>query len=209
MRKIVTKPVTLAAKSIVDLRVSRRIFIKRTTALGFISICGSSLLQSCVNSDQDELLSKPKEKILISIQNILFPKDHNGPGAYDFLAHEYVKWYLKDNRIDPDERKYILNGLQWVDESAQETKQKRYLKLDKKEQVDLVYNIATESWGDSWLSAILSLIFEAMISDPIYGFNNNEIGRKWLNFQAGFPRPTQALKYDTIFTTLHKNDHYE
>ena len=44
-----------------------------------------------------------------------------------------------------------------------------------------------------------------MISDPIYGFNTNESGRKWLEHEAGYPRPTKETMYDEIFITVQQN----
>ena len=170
-----------------------------------IAYSASGVLLSCVDDADSSVLNIDNEKILISVQNILFPNDVNGPGAYDVKAHEYLKWWLTDARIDPDEQQYVRNGLKWVDETAQETHQQHFLKLSKQQQVDLIYQISQETWGESWLSVMLTYIFEAMISDPIYGYNQNEIGWSWLNHQAGVPRPTEALKYDTIFETIQKN----
>jgi gluconate 2-dehydrogenase gamma chain len=52
---------------------------------------------------------------------------------------------------------------------------------------------------------MLTFIFEAMISDPIYGFNKDEIGQKWLQHNAGFPRPTKKTRYDEIFNRVKTN----
>lgn len=192
-------------KTLTELRVSRRHFIKNALALGILSTT-SGVLLSC-DDDTPALLSPSQEKRLISVQNILFPKDENGPGAYDVNAHEYVKWWLADTHIDPDEQRYLRNGLKWVEDTALETHQTPFLDLTKQAQVDLIYQIAGESWGESWLSVMLTYIFEALISDPIYGFNQNGIGWTWLNHQSGLPRPTEALKYDTIFKTIQTTPH--
>ena len=41
---------------------------------------------------------------------------------------------------------------------------------------------------------MLLYIFEALLSDPVYGANVNEAGWNWLGYAAGLPRP------DTIYS---------
>lgn len=46
-----------------------------------------------------------------------------------------------------------------------------------------------KAYGRSWLSYIMTLTLEGMLSDPIYGSNINEEAWKALNVEGGFPRP--------------------
>jgi gluconate 2-dehydrogenase gamma chain len=204
MKFIEDKIIPKSIKEFTSWQYSRRDFVKSTLALSVLSQL--ALLQSCTNkAESNSILSEKQLDIVITVQNILFPKDKNGPGAINFNAHKYLEWVLADKRIDPDENQYIINGLKWLNETAEEEHSKKFLKLTKKEQVDLIHTISRISWGESWLSVMLTLIIEAMISDPIYGFNTNEIGRKWLEHQAGFPKPTKETMYDTIFKTILNN----
>lgn len=202
MKFIEDKIIPKTIKEFTNWQISRRNFVKSTLALGTLSQVG--FLQSCTDQISNSILSTKQLDLLISVQNILFPKDKNGPGASGFNAHNYVLWVLNDKRIDPDENNYIIKGLKWVNETAEEDYEKKFLKLSKKEQVKLIETISKTSWGESWLSVMLTLIFEAMISDPIYGFNTDGIGKKWLEHEAGFPRPTTDTMYDQIFTTVAK-----
>lgn len=204
MKFIEDKTIPKSIKEFTNWQISRRNFIKSTLAIGAASQL--TFIQSCSDDFIESILNKKQLDILIAVQNILFPKDKNGPGAFDFNAHNYVLWVLADKRIDPDENQYVIDGIKWVNETAEEEYSKSFLKLSKKEQVSLIHTISRKSWGESWLSIQLTLIFEAMISDPIYGFSTDEIGRKWLEHQAGFPRPTKETMYDTIFTTIQNND---
>jgi len=185
--------------------ISRRNFIKNSLAIGALS--QMTLLQSCINNETEKtaILNKNQLHIAVAVQNIIFPKDINGPGAIDFNADKYLLWVLSDRRIPKDEKDYIIKGLKWVDETAQEEESKKFLKLSKKEQVHLIHTISKTGWGESWLSVMLTFVFEAMISDPIYGFNKNEIGRKWLGHVAGYPIPTKENMYDAIFETVANN----
>jgi hypothetical protein len=205
MKIIEERKIPLKIKNFTSWEVSRRNFIRNTLVLGAMSQLG--FLQSCTNSlsDTNSIINNKQLNILIAVQNILFPKDKNGPGAIDFNAHKYVLWVLADSRLDPDENQYIIKGLKWVNETSQEEKNKQFLKLSKKEQVKLIHIISKTGWGESWLSVMLTFIFEAMISDPIYGFNENEVGRKWLEHYAGHPRPTKETRYDEIFERVINN----
>ena len=199
--KINNRNIPRTVKDALNWQASRRNFIKNSLAIG--ALTQMSVLQSCINNEYDtSVLNKKQMAIAISVQNILFPKDENGPGAIDFNADKYLLWVLLDKRIPKDENQYIINGLKWVDETAQEEMSERFLKLSKKEQVQLIHTVSKMGWGESWLSVMLTFIFEAMISDPIYGFNKDEIGRKWLGHVAGFPRPTKENRYDEIFETV-------
>lgn len=188
-----------------QLSISRRRFLKGTLAVGAMSQI--VFLQSCVNEilPPNDILTKKQYQTVITVQNILFPKDKNGPGASDFNAHEYLIWVLSDNRLDPEDNQYIIDGIRWIEESAEEHYSKSFLKLSESKQEELILKVSKENWGESWLSVILNFIFEAMISDPLYGFNNDSIGWKWLDHQVGNPRPTKELLYDKIFKTVQKN----
>ncbi|HIP47955.1 MAG TPA: gluconate 2-dehydrogenase subunit 3 family protein [Lutibacter sp.] len=200
--KIKNRNIPRTVKDTLSWQVSRRNFIKNSLALG--ALTQMSILQSCINNENNTtVLNKKQMAIAIAVQNILFPKDKNGPGAIDFNADKYLLWVLIDQRIPKDENQYIINGLKWVDETAQEEMSQIFLKLSKKEQVQLIHTVSKTNWGESWLSVMLTFIFEAMISDPIYGFNKDEIGRRWLGHVAGFPRPTKENRYDEIFETLN------
>ena len=151
------------------------------------------------------ILSEKQLAILSSVQQILFPADGNGPGAADIHATEYLLWVLSDPEKDPDEVQYIINGIGWVDETADETFSKPYTGLTQQEKETLIESISHESWGESWFSIILTFIFEALLSDPQYGGNPDGTGWKWLNFTAGQPRPTTELLYPEILTTIRKS----
>ena len=60
------------------------------------------------------------------------------------------------------------------------------------ERQKLLKDIATTSWGESFIADNLKFIFEAMLGDPIYGSNKDESGWRWLEHKAGLPRPKVA-----------------
>ena len=183
--------------------LSRRSFIKGTTALVLLSQL--QLLDSCTKDFvENNVLDEQQYKILVSIQNILFPKGEFGPSAKEINAHLYLIWVLSDEFVLKDDKKYLVDGLQWIQETAQEDYYKDYLNLSDKEKEQLISNVSQKTWGENWLSYMLSYVIEAMVSDPIYGFQNG-VGVKWLNHQYGLPRPTKSTKYPEILKTIANN----
>ena len=142
-------------------------------------------------------------EIVRDVQNLLFPNDGNGPGAKQINSDEYLLWVLSDPRKDPADTKYIIDGIGWVAETAEEEYDKSFAELSAAEKESLVTFMAGKDWGSSWLSIILTYIFEALIADPQYGGNTNESGWEWLNHYPGNPRPTEKLLYGNILNTVN------
>ena len=206
MNKNKTREIPRSIKNHRTWEASRRSFLKNSIAIG--ALAQMSFLQGCINKETDAttVLNKKQLEIATLVQQILFPKEANSPGAKDFNAAKYLLWVLTDKRIPKDEKQYIVNGLKWVNETAQEENSSSFLKLSKNEQVQVIDTISNTSWGENWLSVMLTFIIEAMISDPIYGFNKDGIGTKWLGHQVGYPRPTKENRYDEIFDTLSERN---
>lgn len=155
---------------------------------------------------QSYKLSDREIKIVQYVQNILFPDDGDGPSARSIHADKHFQSILLDERYDPEKKDYLVAGIEWMEESAQEMYSKEFLFLVESEQETLISEISKEGWGKDWLSRMLTIIFEALLLDPIYNVNPNQLGWKWLEHHPGFPRPTERLAYDRIFNTV--NRHY-
>ncbi|HEY9114048.1 MAG TPA: gluconate 2-dehydrogenase subunit 3 family protein, partial [Bacteroidales bacterium] len=150
----------------------------------------------------ENFLSEEQKSILLSVQEILFPSDENGPGASEINAYDYVVWVMADPLKDPAEVAYFKNGIGWIDESANEIFSKKYIELNEEEKQELISTVSKENWGEGWLSVLLTFIFEALLSDPLYGGNSESIGWQWLDYKNGLPRPTPELLYPEIFKTI-------
>ncbi|NOX86939.1 MAG: gluconate 2-dehydrogenase subunit 3 family protein [Chlorobi bacterium] len=184
-------------------RLSRKTFLKSVIMGGALSQL--PWMKAFGSMEQKlSILSEKQLSIISSVQQILFPAGDNGPGASDIHATEYLLWVMADPEKDPEEVQYIISGIGWVDETAEETFSKSYTELTQSEKEKLIETIAPESWGESWLSVLLTFIFEALLSDPQYGGNPDGTGWKWLNFIAGQPRPTPELLYPEIIKTIRK-----
>ncbi|HJN05560.1 MAG TPA: gluconate 2-dehydrogenase subunit 3 family protein [Bacteroidales bacterium] len=185
-------------------QLSRKKFINGVL-LGGIAANFPSISLLGKNINKTEKLSANQLSIIVSVQKILFPSDDNGPGAYDVMSDKYLLWVISDVRMDPEEIEYIINGADWVDETAEENFLKSYNKLSQSEKETLIADISIEPWGKSWLGVILTFIFEALLSDPQYAGNPEAIGWDWLKHNPGYPRPTKPLIYPEILATVSKN----
>lgn len=157
-----------------------------------------------VNTTNDFTLNEEQTQILIIVQDFLFPSDGNGPGAVDLKAEKYMQWVLSDENMDPVEKQYFINGIAWVEETAQEELGLSFISLQDIERAQLLEMISKETWGESWYSMNLNFIFEALLSDPIYGANVNKQAWDWLEHNPGYPRPTEEMKYGSF---LHYVNH--
>lgn len=184
--------------------LSRKNFIRTAVAGGFIANLPILKLSAGAASAGIETLNIDERQIIKSVQNILFPDDGNGPGANDIHALEYLEWVLADAEKDPDEIRYIINGTGWLNESANEILMKDFNELTLSEQENIIAKVSATGWGESWLSVILTFIFEALLCDPQYPGNPESIGWKWLNHNPGQPRPTNDLIYPKILATIQK-----
>jgi gluconate 2-dehydrogenase gamma chain len=188
-----------------DWELSRKQFIRSMAMGGIMAQTPFFKLVGQGGFNKNSILSEKQQAIVSSVQEILFPNDDNGPGASEINALEYLLWVLADAEKDTDEVNYLIDGIGWTDETAEEEFSKNYLDLAKSEREQLVELISKEGWGESWLSMVLTLIFEALLCDPHYGGNPESIGWKWLEHDPGQPRPTSDLLYPGIINTVRKS----
>jgi len=200
-----SKNIPATLQNIEQWQMSRRHFVKGLLIAG--AITQIPFLSACLNESKEAVLpfgqlNSTQKDILKEVQNILFPNDGNGPSAKDVNALEYLQWVISDSRMDPSEVEYLLNGIKWIEEISDEIYSNSFLELSQNEKENLIAKVSKQNWGESWLSVVLTLIFEALLSDPQYGGNINSTGWEWLNHNPGNPRPTEELLYDNIFEAI-------
>ncbi|MEJ2594138.1 MAG: gluconate 2-dehydrogenase subunit 3 family protein [bacterium] len=182
--------------------LSRKMFIN-TSIAGVAALHIRPLRHLGIQVQKENgILGEKGQKVMKVVQEILFPADDNGPGAADIHAIEYLEWVLADEEKDPEEIRYIIKGIGWLNEVSRESLGKDFDELERKEQEYIIAVISAEQWGESWLSVILTLIFEALLCDPLYPGNPEGIGWKWLDHDPGKPRPGRELIYPRVLTTI-------
>lgn len=183
--------------------LNRRSFLKTAMAASVAS--SIPFWVSCDHQANSFTLNEKQLKILEIVQEFLFPKDGNGPSAKDLNAQYYFQWVLREAGTDIEDKEYLLQGIGWIDETAEEETRRAVLELRPPEQTEILKYITTTNWGESWLSMVLTLVFEALFCDPIYGGNIEQQGWKWLEHNPGQPRPTEELKFGHFLNYVKKN----
>jgi len=185
--------------------LNRRSFLKTAMA---VSVASSvPFWMSCKTKLPKFTLTKKQTQILLIVQEFLFPNDGNGPSAKDLNAHHYFQWVLWEKGTDTEDKEYLMQGLDWVEETSQEETNRVLTDLRPREQNDLLEYISTREWGESWFSMMLTIIFEALFCDPVYGGNVDEQGWKWLEHNPGQPRPTEELKLGNFLNHVKSSHH--
>ena len=184
---------------------SRRNFIKTVSALAlFSSFHWVKCKSKSGNFHEKNILSPAQEIIFHSVLLYMWPDNKNIPTVKEIQIPRYIKWYLNDKYIDPEEKQYFFNGLTWIEESALENYGKKFKNLTKSQRYELLDTVKNTGWGESWLSMVMTLVIEAMFADPIYHSNPGGIVWKWLNHDPGQPRPDKHNKYPVILNRKKK-----
>jgi len=178
-------------------KLSRRTFLAQTMAvMGAIAIPKIAYSQVASNNKIEK-----SWLTLSEVQEHLFPRskeigDKNfSPSAKDINAIGYLQVMLDAPDADNDEVKFILKGVTWLDQLSKTMLKAPFVRLNTIEREQVLQKISASETGETWLSTLLRYIFEALLTDPVYGGNTNSMGWKWLEHQAGFPRPPEDKKY--------------
>jgi gluconate 2-dehydrogenase gamma chain len=132
---------------------------------------------------------------LQAVQEHLFPSEDGSPGAKEIGALPFLRLVLESPGIEDEEKSFIRKGATWLNEIAQKLKSKSFSDLEENDRELVLRKIEQSQAGERWLSLIMSYLIEALLSDPVYGGNINQVGWAWLHHQPGFPRPSQDKMY--------------
>lgn len=192
--------------------MNRRAFLKTSSTMSLIATLSASRFSLADSQSISEIptmegspddlttrknyFTKAQHKVLNAVQMQLFPDDGNGPSARDLNAIAYLEWAMTDqqNREDGDPE-FIAKGIGWLDDLSEQTQGNSFIKLSDKQQDKVLKQIARSRAGKNWLSVLMYYLAEALMLDPVYGGNPEMIGWKWLEHQAGFPRPVAGKTY--------------
>ena len=173
--------------------------ITRVSLTGLM-IPATALLHACHNTatSNAQLIRREPWTTFSAVQQHLFPSDGNGPGAAEINASLYLKFVLEAADTDAEQRDLIGNGPQWVNDISREQKGGAFIRLSTKDREHVIKMIASSRVGESWLSYLLLYIFEALLADPVYGGNPDELGWKWLQHKPGYPQPPHNKRYTEL-----------
>lgn len=151
----------------------------------FISI--TALTSVSVSFNTKELLAKEEIStwlILDEVFQILFPKTKNMPSAKEFNAIAFLKEVSSHDSFDKDDKELLFQGAKDFNNNFP-----KFLRSNQKEKEKFIQRANESSYGQEWLNKVIYYGIEAMLSDPIYGGNTNEIAWKSLDHETGKPQP--------------------
>lgn len=177
--------------------VTRREFLQLITALAATLPASSYALgrpqtdeaASVYDNLQDPWLT------LADVQLHLLPPGENSPSAKDILALRFLRNQLDAPDTEAEDKTFIFNGVDWLNDFAQQHHKTTFVKLDHEQKEQLLRKIEKSRAGSQWLSRMMTYLVEALLSDPAYGGNRDQAGWQWLQHQPGFPRPGKDKIY--------------
>lgn len=140
-------------------------------------------------------LNRRQWKTIVAVQEHLFPSEKNSPGASDVNAKAFFYAVLSDANRDDEDRKLVKEGLITLQDICWKKYKQTFIELKHGLREEALRAFEKTANGTAWLMTVLGYIFEALLTDPVYGGNPDGIGWKWLDHQPGFPRPTIDKRY--------------
>jgi hypothetical protein len=125
-------------------------------------------------------------QLIERVQEHLFPEGGSIPSAKEFKATLFLDETLAHPSFDKDIKAFVIEGA----ESLQEREDYMFLTYDEVRREKALRAFEETSRGSGWLSRIMILTLEGMLSDPLYGGNSGESGWQALGTRGGDPRPT-------------------
>ncbi len=169
--------------------------MKRRVFLILGSIFGLSSILSSKDTDVLKLSSSLQVKKTISaVQEHLFPTQSLLPSAKSMQVIEFLFETIMHKTYDKDIRLFILQGAKELERRERGV----FVSLTFLEKERALRAYENSSYGSSWLSQIMVLTLEAMLSDPIYGSNIHQEAWSALGTNGGEPRPKKEYLFDEI-----------
>ena len=181
----------------------RRAFLVRggaaLAAVGALAGLPFALREELTRETLFVLFSAQQLKLVTAVQEHLFPQGPDSPGAADINAAAYLEWAITAPGIDPDTKNTIVNGVGRLQDASRERFDVTFERATFSQREQLLRYLADNTrWGRAWLSLMLYYLFEALLSDPVYGGNPDKVGWKWLHHQPGFPTPPADKIYGKL-----------
>ncbi len=161
--------------------VTRRVFITSSIISGTILVLMPQYSISPIDI-------KPF-KIIQAIQDVLFPKGLEAPSALEFGATNYLLRVSSHSSFVEFDLKFLIYGTNLLIEEERD-----FLSMNAIDKDKALKNFISKSQKNkNWLSLLLYYTIEALLSDPIYGGNRDELGWRWLGHHSGKPKPQKPF----------------
>jgi gluconate 2-dehydrogenase gamma chain len=187
--------------------MKRRVFIQKIASAALFaqlpfwvkcSIPNENKVEKYINNlPQHKPLSEIQAKNCVIVQQTLFPDVESTPGSIALNSFPFFISVINDNWRDEAENEFLIVGLDALNNLSHDIYDSDFYALNVKKQQEILANYINDD-GEDWASAMLSVIFESLFANPVYGCNPNGIGWKWLQYTPGQPQPTIENKYPEI-----------
>ena len=163
--------------------------MKRRKFLILGSIFGTTPYLKAKSADTVERSLRQIIPTLTAVTSHLFPVESplSSEGLERFLFET-----MHHSSFDKDTRAFIIEGA----EALEKREKNRFSSLNPSQKEEALRAYEETSYGGNWLSTLMTLSLEGLLSDPIYGANKNEKGWKAIESYGGFPRP--KTKYRNV-----------
>jgi len=165
---------------------------------------------SCNSKSVDEVvLDVVGKKYIINnsdlriILNVLLPQTDIGVGALFIKADVYYYWLLADSRVDNARRRNLAASISRINLFAENKYSSSLQNLSEKDLLEVIQAVSATSWGETDLSLLMTVCFEAMFANPVYDCNTDQKGWQWLGYLGGVPFPSITNKYPEILELNH------
>lgn len=172
-------------------RLSRRAFLGRMTALAVAGVLPEAVLAAGAPGR----VSGAAWRAVAAAQAHMFPPGTDSPGAADVNATAYLQAVLLDPFVEPGEKRFIADGAGWLEAFVRREYGAELGALGHDAREEALRRIEAGAAGRDWLALVLYYVFEALLTDPVYGGNPGGVGWRWLEHQPGFPRPPADKRY--------------
>ncbi len=175
-------------------RIGRREFMRQLSAL-LVSAGLPTVLADPGGAGDESAAADFFWPTIEAVQEHLWPRREGTPALADFNATAYLAAALLDPQIEAGERQYISDGVAPLEAFTRTQFERSFFELEETDREAVLRKVETSPVGQYWLSLIMYYLFEALLTDPVYGGNTDGAGWRWLEHEPGFPRPPSAHPY--------------
>lgn len=176
-----------------DILLNRRQFLHSLAVASLLPLMQPSPLLAA-----NPLSEERRWQTLGLVQQHLLPSEPGSPGASDINALGYLRFVVADPWLKSDTRTFLLQGVDWLEALCLEQADRSFIELDVERCEAMLQQVAATRAGERWLSTQMLFLLEALLVDPAYGANVNEVGWRWLGHVPGFPRPDAKTIYPVL-----------
>ena len=157
--------------------MTRRVFI--------LALIGAGTALALLPQNSKTHINIAPFKVIQAVQETFFPKGLKAPSALEFGATNYLLNVSSHSSFLKSDLKFLFHGADLLINA-----QNDFLTMNPKERDEALRDFVNSSdKAENWASLLLFYTLEALLSDPIYGGNRNELGWKWLGHNTGQPQP--------------------